>query len=135
MSRRAAFAGDPVVATPVRCATMTRTMRPPTTVASPARRLAAAFDALRSVRGAIAVGAWLLAACAAPPGEAPTPPAAAGTAAITYFVTADPQINIPRWGTAGTEQTIDEINPFAQPPPPPPMTSTPHPRAPGSSET
>lgn len=90
-------------------------MRPPTAVASLVRRFAAAADAFRSLRGAIAVGAWLLAACAAPPRAAPTPtaatpPAAAGTAAITYFVTADPQINIPRWGTAGTEQTIDAMN-------------------------
>lgn len=93
---------------------MTRTTHPPATVAPPARRLAAAFDALRSVRRAVATGTLLLAACAAPPGEAPTPtaapPAAAAPAAITYFVTADPQINIPRWGTAGTERTIDAMN-------------------------
>jgi hypothetical protein len=92
-------------------------LRQPATQAPPARRLAAAaFGALRPRRSAIvgAVLGALLAACAAPPAAvreyADTPAAATPPAAITYFVTADPQINIPRWGTAGTEQTIDAMN-------------------------
>lgn len=32
---------------------------------------------------------------------------------LTFLATADPQINIPKWGTAGTEQTIDEMNRIA----------------------
>ena len=32
---------------------------------------------------------------------------------LTFLATADPQINIPRWGTAGTEQTIDAMNQIA----------------------
>lgn len=34
-------------------------------------------------------------------------PAAQG---VTFFAISDPQINIPRWGTAGTELTIDQMN-------------------------
>lgn len=34
----------------------------------------------------------------------------ATTESTTFFVTADPQINIPKWGTAGTEQIIDVMN-------------------------
>lgn len=57
--------------------------------------------------GAAGAAAVLAAAC----GSAPAAPTAADSpAAITYFVTADPQINIPRWGTAGTEATIDAMN-------------------------
>jgi hypothetical protein len=29
---------------------------------------------------------------------------------FTFFATADPQINIPKWGTAGTEKTIKQMN-------------------------
>ncbi|MEX0866421.1 MAG: metallophosphoesterase, partial [Pirellulales bacterium] len=32
---------------------------------------------------------------------------------LTFLVTADPQINIPKWGTAGTEETIDAMNRIA----------------------
>lgn len=91
-------------------------LRPTTPAAPPARRLVAAAGARCGRRRAIVavvLGA-LLAACSAPPdvvrARADAPSAATPTAAITYFVTADPQINIPRWGTAGTEQTIDAMN-------------------------
>jgi hypothetical protein len=38
--------------------------------------------------------------------------AAAGPAGsnVTFFAIGDPQINIPRWGTAGTEKTIEMMN-------------------------
>jgi hypothetical protein len=32
------------------------------------------------------------------------------TRSVTFFVVADPQVNIPRWGTAGTEQTLQCMN-------------------------
>ena len=56
-----------------------------------------------------------LAACAAPqPAAAPDPigkpQATPVSAPITFFPIADPQINIPRWGTAGTERTIELMN-------------------------
>jgi len=38
---------------------------------------------------------------------------------LTFFITADPQINIPRWGTAGTEATIDAMNALPGQPLPP----------------
>lgn len=34
----------------------------------------------------------------------------AASDAVTFFAIGDPQINIPKWGTAGTEQTIDAMN-------------------------
>ncbi len=89
-------------------------MPSPSIVLSLARRLAAVSAAPGPLCRAVAASALLLAGCAAPPIAAPPPtaatPTAAATTAITYFVTADPQINIPRWGTAGTEQTIDAMN-------------------------
>jgi len=33
-----------------------------------------------------------------------------GSGDITFFAVADPQINIPKWGTAGTEKTIEVMN-------------------------
>lgn len=50
-----------------------------------------------------------LAACARSPVPGPGPSGPV-TAPVTFFAIADPQINIPRWGTAGTEQTIDMMN-------------------------
>ncbi len=32
------------------------------------------------------------------------------TSSITFFAVGDPQVNIPRWGTAGTEQTLRWMN-------------------------
>lgn len=38
---------------------------------------------------------------------------AANDLPLTFLATADPQINIPKWGTAGTEKTIDAMNRIA----------------------
>jgi hypothetical protein len=58
----------------------------------------------------------LAGACASGPGERRPVPAASTVAAVsevlpvTFYAIANPQINIPRWGTAGTERTIDLMN-------------------------
>ena len=60
-------------------------------------------------------GATLVAAA-----QAPQPAlGAAGGEDVTFFVIGDPQINIPLWGTAGTEQTIDIMNTLPGQPFPP----------------
>lgn len=51
-----------------------------------------------SVAGLAAGGGWT-----------PAAPAQPGTD-ITFFVMADPQIHLDKWGTAGTERTIDTMN-------------------------
>lgn len=56
---------------------------------------------------AVLVGLVLSAGCSpAAPAERPGPQ----HVPVTFFAMADPQINIPRWGTAGTEQTIELMN-------------------------
>ena len=47
----------------------------------------------------------------------------AASDAVTFFAIGDPQINIPKWGTAGTEQTIDAMNALPGQPFPPTMWS------------
>jgi len=42
--------------------------------------------------------------------DADEPAALNAEQSFTFFVTADPQINIPKWGTAGTEQMIEIMN-------------------------
>jgi hypothetical protein len=49
----------------------------------------------------------------------PRCPSADPAAEVTFFVTADPQVNIPRWGTAGTEHTIMVMNALPGQPFPP----------------
>jgi cytolysin (calcineurin-like family phosphatase) len=58
------------------------------------------------LRGALFVLgiAWLAGASGAIPQDG------AASETITYFAFGDPQINIPRWGTAGTEKTIEIMN-------------------------
>lgn len=41
---------------------------------------------------------------------APSTAASTEAGTVTFFLVADPQINIPRWGTAGTEQTLRQMN-------------------------
>ncbi len=89
-------------------------MRPP----SPSSPAAAGANATarrpRWLAGSALAATLLAGACAsgpsASPASAPAQSPASPPATITYFVTADPQINIPRWGTAGTEATIDAMN-------------------------
>lgn len=37
-------------------------------------------------------------------------PEAVASTGFTFFAIGDPQVNIPKWGTAGTEKTIDAMN-------------------------
>ena len=72
----------------------------------------------RSSLVALLCGAAWLAGCRADANDASQlRPAAART--LTFFVNADPQINIPKWGTAGTEATIDAMNALPGVPLPP----------------
>ena len=60
------------------------------------------------IRLAVAI-ALLLAAPGCGGRTVPRPPAATGAvgADVAFFAIGDPQINIVRWGTAGTERTIE----------------------------
>lgn len=60
-------------------------------------------------RIARAVGLIALASVGCSPRGAASPPAPS-TVPVTFFAIADPQINIPRWGAAGTEATIEMMN-------------------------
>jgi hypothetical protein len=40
----------------------------------------------------------------------PLPGTSSAASNVTFFAIGDPQINIPRWGTAGTEKTIELMN-------------------------
>jgi hypothetical protein len=72
------------------------------------------IDSIHRRAAIVAIGGILLplvlltSAGAQAPAEkngAPSPPND-----VTFFVIGDPQINIPKWGTAGTEKTIDSMN-------------------------
>ncbi len=58
----------------------------------------------------LVAGAGLHGCAPVPARTAPEPPTAAPRDSFTFFVIGDPQINVPRWGTAGTEATIDAMN-------------------------
>lgn len=60
---------------------------------------------------AVAVAFWaLLPACAPAGPPSPAQPSIAAETPVTFYAISDPQINIPRWGTAGTERTIELMN-------------------------
>lgn len=64
----------------------------------------------RSAALALVTCAGLAAAGCSGHGPAEQPPRPDRDPPVTFFAIADPQVNIPRWGTAGTEATIEMMN-------------------------